>query len=139
MSEQNGGNRKDRPAQFRLASEVTKLVHGEAAANSAKKVTEFLAGKAQVSDANEEELSILRREIPNVKTNSSGSIIDALVKSDLANSNTAARQLIGSGSIYVNNERIERDNFQSEDFNNNRLLIRRGKAYRDSALVELDG
>lgn len=128
-------NPQDRSAQFKLADEVTSLVHGEQAAVLARSITSFLTGKRSVSEANEQEVAELKREIPSSSLNSL-SVIDSLVKSGLAKSNTVARQLIASGAIYVNNERHSNEFYKDSDFNNGRLLLRRGKAYKDSALIE---
>ncbi len=129
-------NKKLRLAQKKLADEVTNLVHGDLAAGSAKRVTDYLTGEAHVSSANDDELAQLRLEIPSIQIPATGSIINALVSSGLAQSNTAARQLIRDKAVYVNDLSIERDNFTEQDFVNGRLLLRRGKAFRDSVLVE---
>lgn len=126
---------QDRVAQFKLADEVTTLVHGEEAAVLARALTSFLTGKRSVSEANEQEVDELKREIPSATLNSLN-VIDSLVTSGLARSNTVARQLITSGAIYVNNERHSDELFKETDFKNGRLLLRRGKAYKDSALIE---
>ncbi|MGH7233993.1 MAG: tyrosine--tRNA ligase [Candidatus Saccharimonadales bacterium] len=137
VMKEHSDNQKLRIAQKKLADEVTKLIHGEEAATSARRVTDFLIGDAQIASATDDDLSILRSEIPKIISTSKGSIISALVSSGLAASNTAARQLIGDGAVYINNKRVEGDEFKPEDFTQGRLLIRRGKAFRDSALVEL--
>ncbi len=137
MKQQNGEQKKDRPAQFKLADEVTTLVHGESLAASARRVTSYLTSSLDIATASREDLASLREEIPFLKSSLDGSIIGALVASGLATSNTAARQLIGDGAVYINNQRVTKDHFESDDFTQGRLLMRRGKAYRDSALVEL--
>ena len=140
VMQQQSKQRKDRPAQFKLASEVTKLVHGAVATDLAERVTAFLVGKTDIAKAKEADLSALRREVPSLKSSVEGSIVGALVTSGLASSNTAARQLISSGSIYINNAKLSnRENFNARDFTLGRLLLRRGKAFKDSALVELAG
>ena len=137
MEQQNGAMKKDRPAQFKLADEVTALVHGEEQAKSARRVTSYLTSNLDIAEASSQDLISLRQEIPALKSSENGSIVGALVSSGLASSNTAARQLISSGAVYVNNERASRDNFDASDFKQGRLLLRRGKAFKDSALVEL--
>lgn len=127
---------QNRYAQTRLAEEVTKLVHGEEAMHIAKAVTEYLTGQANIGEA-DNVLDEIRKEIPSVKTNDVGSIIDALVTSGLASSNTEARRLVQGNAISVNGQKIARENFEAGDFQNGRLLLRRGKAFKDSALVEL--
>lgn len=136
MSEHKGDPKK-RLAQKRLAQEVTKLVHGEQEAAIAQSVTEFLVGEKEVSQASTQELAAMRREIAQVKSNTEGSIIDALAESGLAASKTEARRLLSGNAISVNGQKISRENFQAADFQNGRLLIRKGRAFKDSALVEL--
>lgn len=126
-----------RIAQHKLAEEVTALVHGEGAARLAWHVSAVLTGKETVDTLDDAMLDALRAEIPSVKTNETGSLIVALVKAGLASSNTEARRLLQGNAVSLNGQKISREQFESSDFQNGRLLLRRGKAYRDSALVEL--
>lgn len=126
-----------RTAQTRLAQEVTKLVHGESEMATAERVTNVLTGKSSVSEA-DSDLDAIRKEIPSVTTSAEGSIIDALVASGLASSNTEARRFIQGNAISINGIKTDRENFVSQDFQNDRLLLRRGKAFKDSALVEIN-
>ncbi|HZP55427.1 MAG TPA: tyrosine--tRNA ligase, partial [Candidatus Saccharimonadales bacterium] len=125
-----------REAQKMLAAEVTKLIHGEV--GEAEKATKYLTGQVSIAEASDEELSEVKKEVKSVKTSDSGSIIEALVKSGLAQSNSDARRLLSGNAVYINGKSIGRENFQSSDFQNGRLLLRRGKAYKDSALIELE-
>ena len=100
-------NPNDRTAQKYLAFEVTKIVHGEAAAKSAKKVTETLFGITHVSELNNDDLVLLSHEIPTIPIGAS--LIDALVQSQIASSNGEARRLIENGAISINNERVTSD------------------------------
>ena len=135
MTEQRE-NPSKRAAQRSLAQAVTTLVHGESEMQTAEKVTDYMVGKAPIGEA-EAELETIRKEIANVKTSESGSIIDALVNAGLATSNTEARRLLASNAITVNDQKVSREQFELSDFQNGRLLLRRGKAFKDSALVEL--
>jgi tyrosyl-tRNA synthetase len=129
-------NPSGREAQTRLAVEVTSLVHGPEQTRIADAVTDYLTG-ASVGGAGGNILEALRKEIPNVKTTETGSLVEALVNAGLATSNTDARRLINDNAISVNDQKVGRENFETSDFQNGRLLLRRGKAYKDSALVEL--
>ncbi len=126
---------KQRQAQFALADWVTELVHGKEPMLQAKKVTGYITGAIDLKDATTEDISFIKQEIPAVK--SSGSIIDALTDSGLASSNTSAKQLLESGAVYVNQHKTIQDKFKAEDFIGGYLLLRKGKAYKDSALVSL--
>lgn len=129
-------NTSQRYAQTRLAEEVTKLVHGEELMQRAKLVTEVLTGRRPIGDAHDA-LDDLRAEIPSVKTSESGSLIAALTESGLASSNGEARRLLQGNGISVNGTKVTTENFASDMFQDGKALIRRGKAFKDSALVEL--
>lgn len=126
-----------RAAQTRLAQEVTTIVHGQQTMLVAAAVTEYLTGKKPVGEADDEELTALRTEIALVASSEDGSIVDALVTSGLASSNTEARRFLNENAIAVNGQKTTREQFEPADFQNGRLLLRRGKAFKDSALVEL--
>jgi len=130
-------NPKERLAQQQLAEEVTKLVHGDEACERARVVTSVLRGQTSVSEINESMLTEVRQEIPAVQSSATGSIIEALVASGLASSNTEARRFVQENAIAINGQKVIREHFEPADFQNGRLLLRKGKAFRDSALVEL--
>lgn len=95
-----------RAAQKYLAYEVTKLVHGEVKAESARKVTATLFGGTLVTDLSEDELSMLAEEIP---TTTASNVIDALVESGVASSNGEARRLLSGNAISINGKKITED------------------------------
>jgi len=131
-------NPSARRAQVALAVEVTRLVHGDEQLRIATEVTDYLKG-ADVGHAESKALEALRQEIPAVTARSDGSIVDAMVASGLAGSNTEARRFLKENAVSINGQKVQRDAFEADDFHSNRLLLRRGKAYKDSALVELEG
>ena len=126
----------DRIAQTRLAEEVTEIVHGHDAAKIARVVTDVLTGKTPVDEVSDEVVSALRKEQPSMTTTESGSIIDALTQTNLASSNTEARRLLKENSISINGQKVTRENFEASDFRNGRILLRRGKKFKDTALIE---
>ncbi len=96
-----------RDAQKSLAYEVTKLVHGEHAADSAKKVTSVLFGGAAFSDLSPEDVELLAGEIP---TTAKGlGIVDLLTNSGLTESKGEARRLILGSAISFNGEKVVDD------------------------------
>jgi tyrosyl-tRNA synthetase len=130
-------NPGSRSAQKNLARAVTEIVHGESEMKRAEAVTEVLTGKMPIGKAGSETLEAVRKEIPAGTTTKSGSIIEALAATRLASSNTEARRLIADNAISINGQKVDRETFREDDFQDGRLLLRRGKAYKDSALVEL--
>jgi tyrosyl-tRNA synthetase len=82
-------------------------------------------------------LATIREEFPNLTVPAGSSIINALSVTALVQSNSEARRLLQSGAIYINGQKVDRENFEDSDFQNGRLLLRRGKAFKDTALIEL--
>ena len=127
-----------RIAQKALADEVTKIVHGETHSGSATGVSKYLTSQSPIANASEEELAEIRREIKSAKANETAGLVGVLVSSGLASSNSEARRLLDSGAIYINGQTANKKTFSAADFKNGRLLLRRGKAFKDSALIELE-
>jgi tyrosyl-tRNA synthetase len=127
-----------RLAQTELAKAATTLVHGEEATKIAEMVTAILTGKTKLSEVNDPRLiDDLRRELPSIKAENNTEVAQILVDSGLSSSKTEARKLISSNSIYINGEKVSKENLEPGDFSRGRLIIRRGKAFKDSALVEI--
>ncbi len=136
IMKQHRENPGARAAQVALAVNVTRLVHGDDQLRIATEVTDYLKG-ASVAHVEGEALDALRQEIPAVKATNNGAIAEALVVSGLASSNTEARRFITENAVSINGQKVRRENFEPADFQNGRLLLRRGRAFKDSALVEL--
>ncbi len=129
---------KKRLAQKTLASEVTKIVHGEEQTNRVKAVTEYLTNERNISEASDEEMAAIRVEVPNKKVDANVGTVDVLVATGLATSNREAREFMSANAIYVNGQVFNKDNLADKDFNSGRCLIRKGKAFKDSALLEIN-
>jgi tyrosyl-tRNA synthetase len=130
-------NPRARIAQTRLAREVTTLVHGKEKMEQAEAVTNYLTGTSPIGDATDV-LEEIRKEIPSVKAATGSFIAETLVEAGLASSNTEARRFLKETAISINGQKVARETFEAGDFQNGRLLLRRGKAFKDSALVELE-
>ena len=128
---------KNRYAQQRLAEAVTELVHGAEAARLAGEVTRYLTYKQPVGEAGDEALQEIRKEIPHVQARAGDEVCDVLVASGLAASKSEARRLLQGNAIAINNQKITKETLEATDFQNGRFLLRKGKAFKDSALVEL--
>jgi tyrosyl-tRNA synthetase len=132
----------ERAAQRRLARELTTLVHGEAATASVEHASQALFGRGELAELDEPTLAAALREasVAELKPGGPDSITDLLVASGLSASKGAARRTIGEGGAYVNNVRIESEEWapQATDFLHGRwLVLRRGK--RNIAGIELVG
>ena len=122
----------ERAAQRRLAQELTTLVHGEAATRSVEQASQALFGRAELSDLDESTLAAALREasVAELAPGGADSITDLLVATGLCPSKGAARRTVGEGGVYVNNTRIESDEWvpQPADFLHGAwLVVRRGK------------
>lgn len=126
-----------RKAQRVLAEQVTEIVHGSGSGDSASSVTKYLTGKVSLSEASDEEIAEIRKELNSISAKPGDDLIQVLVLAGLASSNTEARRLLEAGAIYINNEKVSKTQLDENDFISGRLLIRRGKAFKDSALIEL--
>lgn len=109
-----------RVAQKRLADEVTAVVHGEVAVMSVKKINTVLFEKVAVGTLGEKDLALLAQAIPVVKKDVM--VTDALVEAGLARSKSEARQLIVSGAVAINSEKITEDRTVHE-----LALLKKGK------------
>jgi tyrosyl-tRNA synthetase len=96
-----------RSAQKTLAYEVTKIVHGSGRAEAAVKVTDLLfKGTIEGENLSEAHIEILKSEMPFVHASS---VLEGLLKGDLASSNTEANRLLASGAVKLNGEKITQD------------------------------
>ena len=86
-----------------LATEVTAIVHGRAAAEQAA------ATAAATFEAGAIDLSLPTTEVGNVVLNEGLGILNALVAAGLASSNGEARRHIQSGAVRVNDTAVEDD------------------------------
>jgi len=132
----------ERAAQRRLARELTTLVHGEAATAAVEHASRALFGRGELSQLDEPTLAAALREaaVAELKHGGPDTITDLLVASGLSGSKGAARRTIGEGGAYVNNVRIDSEEWvpQPADFLHGRwLVLRRGK--RNIAGVERVG
>ena len=137
IMEEHAKNPGARVAQKALAHEVTALIHGEDAAQLAWQVSAVLTGTETVDVLDDATLQALKSEIPATTASADGSLVEALVATGLASSNGDARRLLAGNAISVNGTKTTDQHFNPEMFTQGRLLLRRGKAFKDSALVEL--
>jgi tyrosyl-tRNA synthetase len=122
MSEFNS-DRAARKAQKVLAYEVTKIVHGQQRADGVVKVTNVLFGDGNFLELNEQELEMLKREIPSV--NAAEDVYQTMVDSGLASSKSEARNFVASGAVSVNGQKINAE--QAPQLQNGANLLKRGK------------
>jgi tyrosyl-tRNA synthetase len=135
----------ERAAQRRLAQELTTLVHGKGECEAVEHASQALFGRGDLAQLDEPTLAAALREVSNnqvaeLTPGSPDGITDLLVASGLVDSKGAARRAVAEGGAYVNNVRVESDDWtpQPSDFLHNRwLVLRRGK--RNIAGIERVG
>ncbi len=120
LAEKQAADPGARDVQKTLAYEVTKLVHGERAADSAKRVTGVLFGGAAFSELSDDDLNLLADEIPTAGKDAS--VVDLLVDGGLAASKGEARRLILGGAVSVNGDKVLDDKVVDQP-----SLIKKGK------------
>ena len=125
----------ERAAQRTLARELTTLVHGQAATDAVELASQALFGRGELGDLDGSTLAAALREAGNgqvteLAAGGPDAITDLLVSTGLAKSKGDARRTVGEGGVYVNNVRIESDEWipQASDFLHDQwLVLRRGK------------
>lgn len=127
-------DKSSRVAQKYLAYEVTKLVHGEQRANGVRNVSEVLFGSKDFSELSADDIGELDSELPH---SGAEDLIEALVNSGLANSNSEARRFVESGAVSINGEKVDLDTeLASLSSNSGYLLLKRGK--NSFALIQVN-
>jgi len=118
-----------RLAQKLLASEMTKIVHGEMALKDAKMITEVLF-TGDIKDLTHEQVEMCFAGLESVEVDDSINIVDALIAVNAAKSKREAREFISGNSIAINGEKVTDVEFMVDKevaFGNKVTVIRRGK------------
>ncbi|MCP1125522.1 MULTISPECIES: tyrosine--tRNA ligase [Bacillus] len=119
-----------REAQKALASEMTKLVHGEAALEQAIKISAALFS-GSVAELTAAEIEQGFKDVPSVERNTEDALlVDVLVESKISPSKRQAREDITNGAVYVNGERTQELDYtvtEKDRIEGKFTIIRRGK------------
>ena len=130
LEEEDKNSGKAPRAQYVLAEQVTRLVHGEEGLQAAKRITEclFSGSLSALSEADFEQLA--QDGVPMVEMEKGADLMQALVDSELQPSRGQARKTIASNAITINGEKQSDPEyfFKEEDRLFGRFtLLRRGK------------
>ncbi len=130
-------NRAGRAAQKRLAYEVTKIVHGEDAANSVVRVTDTLFGAGDYAALTENDFVQMKSELPVAILTIGDDLITALVNTELASSNSDARRFLEQGAVYLNGHQVtaQRHVEPGDRLAGGHAILRRGK--NSNAVVQI--
>jgi len=100
-----------REAQRVLAYEVTKLVHGRDAAESAVGASRVLFGE-EISGVSDRDLMSIFSDVPSTtmartELDAGVPVLDLATRAGIAKSRSEARRLVSGGGLYVNNRRVD--------------------------------
>jgi len=113
---------ENRLAQKALAKGVTEVVHGKTNAEAIINLTNLLFDKnTNFSDLTIEEIQEFAAYLPTVQKGTN--IMDALIKTGLADSKKKAREFLAQGAITINGEKVKDENL----ILNQTALIKKGK------------
>jgi tyrosyl-tRNA synthetase len=133
-----------RPAQRRLAEEMTTRIHGAETARSVVEASRLLFGGTDLKATKAEVFRVLAQEIPTVRLPRGElaglSAVDALVRSGLASSKSDARRGIAGKGFLVNGEPIaapERTIGSADLLHGTYVMLQKGK--RNHALLVAEG
>lgn len=119
-----------REAQRVLAREVTTLVHGAAATEAVIEASQALFGRGELGGLDEHTLAGCAQELGSASVAPGVDVVDALVASGVVESRSAARRAIAEGGAYVNNVKVESEEFvltAADALAGGYVVLRRGK------------
>jgi len=119
-------------AQYVLAEEVTRMVHGESGLEAAKRITQSLFA-GTLSDLTESDFSQLAQDgMPTITLSEEADLQQALVSAELVPSRGQARTMISSKAVSVNGAKQEDAEYRftdSDKLHGRYTLLRRGKKH----------
>lgn len=122
-------NPQNRVAQKKLAYELVKTIHGEAAADEAIKMSQVLfSGK--IAELTADQLLVCLNGVPSLDLTEEKPLVDVLVEIKAASSKREAREFVKNGSVLINGEKqtnIEHVLSKNDAIDNKVIVIRRGK------------
>ena len=127
---QFNADKASRIAQKKLAYEVTKVVHGQARADSIVRVSESLFGDGDYQSLSSEDFDIIKAELKTITAVAGETtIVSLLVEGGLASSNNDAKRFIDSQAVYLNGKKLNegQNSLSQSDAINGFVIIRRGK------------
>jgi tyrosyl-tRNA synthetase len=131
-----------RQAQRTLATDITTLVHGEAATRAAIDAGSALFGRGDLGEVDEPTLAAALAEAGLHRVEPSSTIVSLLVSTKLANSLSEARRTVAEGGANINNHRITDPEWVAgagDLLHGRYLVVRRGRRAVAGAEVGSDG
>ena len=108
---------------------MTKIVHGEARAQSVQKISEVLFGNGEYTELKKEDFIELGEELGMFEAPEGVDLAGSVVEAGLAASKGEARRFLDSNAIYINGSQIplNKTTIESDDAINGFVVLRRGK------------
>lgn len=119
----------NRLAQKKIAEELTVLVHGKEAYDSAVRISKALFS-GDIKSLTKEEIEEGFKDVPSITVTEDMNIVDALIASNLASSKREAREFTKNNAVSVNGEKVKDLEFMVSKENaidNEFTVLRRGK------------
>ncbi|WP_096551560.1 tyrosine--tRNA ligase [Ureibacillus thermosphaericus] len=119
-----------RKAQKVLAEEMTKLIHGEEALETAKRITDALFS-GNLKSLSASEMRDAFKDVPTAEiTKEDKNIVDLLVEANISPSKRQAREDVANGAISINGDKVTDVNYivgSKDRLDDEFTIIRRGK------------
>jgi len=132
-----------REAHRELAREMTTLIHGADMAKKVEEAAKALFGQGEISELDLATLDSALSQLPKTQVKKGDPFptwVDLLAATGVVDSKSAARRIVKEGGAYLNNKKVENEDFTPSKFDllhGKYLLLRKGK--RDLAAVEVAG
>lgn len=132
-----------REAHRELARELTTMIHGEQMAQKVELAAKALFGHSDISELDLATLDSALAQLPRTQIAKGQPLptwVDLLAATGVVDSKSAARRIVKEGGAYLNNQKIENEDFapsKADLLHGKYLLLRKGK--RDLAAVEVLG
>jgi tyrosyl-tRNA synthetase len=112
LAEEMQTNAASRPAQKRLAYEVTKIVHGQERADGVKRISEVLFGAQGYDALTAHDMQDLESELQTVEVTAGSSLLDFMCETGLSKSKSEARRFLSDGAVYINGMQLPIDQME---------------------------
>ena len=103
-----------REAHRELAREMTAMIHGSAMAKSVEEAAKALFGQGEIGDLDLKTLDSALSQLPKTtikKGDPYPTWVDLLAATGVVESKSAARRIVKEGGAYLNNEKVESEDF----------------------------
>jgi len=126
-----------REAQRTLAFEVTSLVHGVAATESAIAASAALFGQGELASLDAATVAAATAELPSAEVAVTVTVAQALVDTGLTKGLGESRRAIAQGGVYLNNVTVtdEGADFTGAALASGHAILRRGKKTLAAVLI----